>query len=158
MSQTIIEKVSEIVLPIVKEREFELADVVFEKLGKDYFLRVLIDKPGGITVNDTAEVSEVLAPLLDTIQPDPFPDHYMLEVASPGVEKPIKDEEDWSKAHGKYIHVNLYQAVDGVKQYEGDLISSTSDTIVLSYREKTRIKEIEIKKQLISKARLAIKF
>ena len=55
-------------------------------MGGDYVLSILIDKPGGITVEDTAQLTDVVSPLLDTIQPDPFPEQYMLEVSSPGLE------------------------------------------------------------------------
>lgn len=158
MSQTIIDTVFEIVLPIIKEKNFELVDVEYEKMGQEYFLRILVDKEGGITVNDTAEISEIIAPMLDQIKPDPFPEHYMLEVASPGVEKPIKTKAHWIAAIDKYINVSLYQAINGEKIYEGDLVENQDEMIVLAYRDKTRTKKIEIPKKLISKARLAIKF
>lgn len=158
MSQKIIQLVTDLALPIIESREFELSAVEYEKMGQDYILRILIDKPGGITLNDTADVSEEIAPLLDQIQPDPFPDHYMLEVASPGVEKPINKAADWQNALNEYIHVSLYQAIDGEKMFEGDLIENNDEDIILSYRDKTRTKTVAIPKKLISKARLAIKF
>ncbi|MBS7576631.1 MULTISPECIES: ribosome maturation factor RimP [unclassified Enterococcus] len=158
MSQKIINLVTELVLPIIEEHEFELSAVEYEKMGQDYILRILIDKPGGITLNDTADISEEIAPLLDQIKPDPFPEHYMLEVASPGVEKPINKAADWESALNQYIHVSLYQAIEGAKIFEGDLIENNDEKIVLSYLDKTRTKTVTIPKKLISKARLAIKF
>lgn len=158
MSQKIIKLVTDLALPVIESHAFELSAVEYEKMGQDYILRILIDKPGGITLNDTADVSEEIAPLLDQIKPDPFPDHYMLEVASPGVEKPINKAADWQNALNQYIHVSLYQAIDGEKTFEGDLTENDAENIELSYRDKTRTKTVKIPKKLISKARLAIKF
>lgn len=79
------------VAPAIKE-PFELVDVEYGKMGSDYVLSILIDKPEGITVNDTADLTEIISPLLDAVKPDPFPEQYMLEVSSPGLERPVKNE------------------------------------------------------------------
>ena len=92
MSQKIIDLVTAVVAPAIPD-PYELVDIEYEKIGSDYILSVLIDKPGGITVEDTADLTEIISPLLDTIQPDPFPDQYMLEVSSPGLERPLKTKE-----------------------------------------------------------------
>ena len=97
MSQKIIDLVTAVVAPAIPE-PYELVDIEYEKLGGDYVLSVLIDKPGGITVEDTADLTEIISPLLDTIQPDPFPDQYMLEVSSPGLERPLKTKEALTNA------------------------------------------------------------
>ena len=99
MSQKIIDLVTAVVAPAIPE-PYELVDIEYEKLGSDYVLSVLIDKPGGITVEDTADLTEIISPLLDTIQPDPFPDQYMLEVSSPGLERPLKTKEALTNAVG----------------------------------------------------------
>ena len=101
MSQKIIDLVTAVVAPAIPE-PYELVDIEYEKLGGDYVLSVLIDKPGGITVEDTADLTEIISPLLDTIQPDPFPDQYMLEVSSPGLERPLKTKEALTNAVGQY--------------------------------------------------------
>ena len=110
MSQKIIDLVTAVVAPAIPE-PYELVDIEYEKLGGDYVLSVLIDKPGGITVEDTADLTEIISPLLDTIQPDPFPDQYMLEVSSPGLERPLKTKEALTNAVGQYINVSLYKAI-----------------------------------------------
>ncbi len=86
----ITEVVENFVLPHLPE-PFVLHAVEWEKFGGDMVLRILVDKPGGITIDETGELSEVISPLLDTMQPDPFPkEGYMLEVSSPGAERPLK--------------------------------------------------------------------
>jgi ribosome maturation factor RimP len=85
---------------------FELVDVEWSKMGADYVLSVLVDKPEGITLQDTADLSEIISPELDKISPDPFPSEYMLEVASPGAERPLKKSADFEKHIGAYVLSN----------------------------------------------------
>lgn len=126
-------------------------------MGGDYVLSILIDKPGGITVEDTAQLTDVVSPLLDTIQPDPFPEQYMLEVSSPGLERLLKTAEALSNAVGSYINVSLYKSIDKVKIFEGDLLSFDGETLTIDYMDKTRHKTVDIPYQTVAKARLAVK-
>lgn len=126
-------------------------------MGGDYVLSILIDKPGGITVEDTAQLTDVVSPLLDTIQPDPFPEQYMLEVSSPGLERSLKTAEALSNAVGSYINVSLYKSIDKVKIFEGDLLSFDGETLTIDYMDKTRHKTVDIPYQTVAKARLAVK-
>jgi ribosome maturation factor RimP len=154
----VVETVTGLVQPILDEKNFELVDLEYVKEGKNWFLRVYIDKPGGIDIEETAWVSERLGVLLDEIDPDPFPQSYFLEVSSPGAERPLKKESDYEKALGEYIHIGLYAAVEGNKAFEGDLVKFDKDTLTLNVRIKTREKEYTFERKNISKARLAIKF
>ena len=96
---TIVELVTELIEPAI-QAPFELVDVEYEKVVGDYVLSIFVDKPGGITLNDTADLTEVISPLLDQIQPDPFPEQYFLEVTSPGLERPLKTKEAIAGAVG----------------------------------------------------------
>ncbi|MBM7643735.1 ribosome maturation factor RimP [Streptococcus loxodontisalivarius] len=148
--------VTELVTPLITE-PFELVDVEYEKMGGDYVLSVLVDKPEGITVEDTAELTDIISPALDTIKPDPFPEQYFLEVSSPGLERPLKTAESLENAVGKYINVSLYKAIDKIKVFQGDLVSFDGETLVIDYLDKTRHKTVEIPYQTVAKARLAVK-
>lgn len=152
----IVELVTEVVAPAIHS-PFELVDIEYEKMGSDYVLSVLVDKPEGITVEDTAELTEIISPLLDSIQPDPFPAQYMLEVSSPGLERPLKTKEALVSAIGKYINVSLYQAIDKIKTFQGDLVNFDGDTLTIDYLDKTRKKTVEIPYTSVAKARLAVK-
>ena len=154
---TIVELVTEIIEPAI-QAPFELVDVEYEKVVGDYVLSIFVDKPGGITLNDTADLTEVISPLLDQIQPDPFPEQYFLEVTSPGLERPLKTKEQVEAAVGQYIHVGLYKSLDKQKVFEGTLLQFKEDVLTLEYMDKTRKKEIDIPYSLVSKARLAVKF
>ncbi|MGX7328161.1 ribosome maturation factor RimP [uncultured Enterococcus sp.] len=155
---SVVETVTEVVLPILEEKQFELVEVEFVKEGKSWFLRIFIDKEGGIDIEECAYVSEQVSEKLDAMDPDPIPQAYFLEISSPGAERPLKKEKDFEKAVGSFIHISLYQAIDGQKQYEGILNEVTAETLTLTYRIKTREKTVVFERKNIAKARLAIQF
>ncbi|NQN51927.1 ribosome maturation factor RimP [Streptococcus suis] len=153
---SIIDLVTAAINPAI-QAPYELVDVEYGKMGGDYVLSIFVDKEGGISLQDTADLSEVISPILDTIKPDPFPEQYMLEVTSPGLERPLKTADAVEKAVGKYIHVKLYQAIDKIKIFEGTLLSFDGTDLIMEYMDKTRKKEVTIPYQTVAKARLAVK-
>lgn len=154
----IVEEVRAVVQPIVDEQNFELVDLEFVKEGKNWFLRIYIDKPGGIDIEECVLISEKVSDALDAMDPDPIPQEYFLEVSSPGAERPLKNEADMQNAIGQYVHLSFYKAIDGEKFYEGILKEVTDEKVVLTIRIKTRTKDIEIQRNQIANARLAIQF
>ena len=155
---SVVETVTELVTPILDERHFELVDAEFVKEGKSWYLRIYIDKPGGINIEECALVSDLLGEKLDDCDPDPIPQAYFLEVSSPGAERPLKKERDFERALNSYIHVSLYQPLEGNKVYEGTMVDLKPDELTLEYMDKTRQKTIVIPRKQIAQARLAIKF
>ncbi|NKC67340.1 ribosome maturation factor RimP [Vagococcus fluvialis] len=155
---SVVEIVTDLVTPILDELTFELVDIEYVKEGKNWFLRVFIDKTGGIDINECALVSEKLGEKLDTIDPDPIPQAYFLEVSSPGAERPLKKEEDYEQALGNYINVSFYQTVEGEKQFQGFLESFDKDELTLRVKIKTQEKIMTFERKNIAKVRLAIQF
>lgn len=155
---SVVETVTDLVTPILQDHDFYLYDLEFVKEGKSWYLRVYIDKDGGITLEDCALVSDELSEALDNVEPDPIPQAYFLEVSSPGAERPLKKEEDYQRAIDHYIHISLYQQINGQKVYEGTLMQLSDKEITLDYLDKTRHRQITIDRQKIAQARLAIKF
>lgn len=155
---SVVETVTDLVEPILASHHFELVDVEFVKEGKSWYLRVFIDKPGGITIDECVLISDELGERLDNCDPDPIPQAYYLEVSSPGAERPLKKEADYMRAVDKYVNVSLYQQLNGHKVYEGYLRKVTADELTLEYMDKTRQKEVIIPRKQVAKARLAIKF
>ncbi|MGM9907553.1 ribosome maturation factor RimP [Limosilactobacillus sp.] len=155
---TVVETVTELVKPILAEHNFYLYDMEFVKEGKSWYLRVYIDKDGGITLNDCATVSDQLSEALDNVEPDPIPQAYFLEVSSPGAERPLRNEADYQRAVNDYIHVSLYQQINGKKVYEGTLTKLTDKEMTLDYLDKTRHRQVVIDRSKVAQARLAIKF
>ncbi len=153
----VTEQVEELALPVVQELGLELVDIEFLKEGRDWFLRVYIDTPeGNIDIDQCAQVSERLSEELD--RTDPIPQNYFLEVSSPGAERPLKKEEDFEKAVGRYIYVKTYEPVDGMKEFEGHLIANGPEVLEMQIRIKTRTLTVSIAKDKIAIARYAIDF
>jgi len=155
---TVVETVTALAQPIVAQHQFELVDVEFVKEGKSWYLRLYIDKPGGINIEECAMVSDEVSEKMDSLDPDPIPQAYFLEVSSPGAERPLKKPEDFERAVGDYIHVSLYQKIGQSKVYEGTLLTLTDDSMDLKVNLKGRIKTLTIPRDAIAQARLAIKF
>ncbi|WP_208559668.1 ribosome maturation factor RimP [Marinilactibacillus kalidii] len=153
-----VDKVTAIADPVAAELGYELVDVEYVKEGKNWFLRIYIDKEGGVDLDDCTRFSEKIGEALDSQKTDPIPHPYYLEVSSPGAERPLKKDKDLRDAVEQYIHVSLYQQIDGENIFEGTLKEVTDDTISLVIRIKTREKELTIDRTNIAKARLAIKF
>jgi len=108
-------QVEDLVLPILEEKSFDLVDVEFLKEGKNWYLRVYIDKPGGISIDDCQDVSQELSDELDRL--DPIKQSYILEVSSPGLDRPLKRDKDYERYKGTEVEVKLYKPVDGKKSF-----------------------------------------
>lgn len=150
------EIVEELVTPILDENGLELVDIEYVKEGKEWFLRVFIDKDTGVDIEECGIVSEKLSEKLDAI--DPIPHNYFLEVSSPGAERPLKKEKDFEKAVGKNIFIKTYEPIDGEKTFEGILTHYDREIVKIEIKIKTRKKMIEIPFSKIASARLAVSF
>ncbi|WP_404452657.1 ribosome maturation factor RimP [Virgibacillus necropolis] len=154
MSSQVIINAENLLQPILEEKNLELVDIEYVKEGKNWFLRIYIDKEGGIDIAECGDVSEKLSEKLD--ETDPITDAYFLEVSSPGVERPLKTESDFVKNVNKNVFVKLYEPIDGGKEYEGILIDFTDNIASIEYKIKTRKKVVEIPFNKIAKARIAV--
>ncbi len=121
------EEVRQLAQPLAEEAGYELVDVEFAAEGHHRAIRVLLDKPGGITVGDCAQFSRRLSDCLDMNQIVPW--RYHLEVSSPGIERPIRSLDAASRFAGRRISVTTAPAREGRRRYEGDLLSPQSDRI-----------------------------
>ncbi|MDD3706365.1 MAG: ribosome maturation factor RimP [Clostridiaceae bacterium] len=144
--------VFELAKPIIDRYNFELVEIEFKKEGPDWFLRVYIDKEGGITIDDCQSVSEELSDLLD--EADPIEQSYIFEVSSPGIDRPLKTERDYRKNNGKPIEIKLFSPMDGKKVIEGILKGHTDTTVEIEVEGKG----INIEKESIALIRPLIKF
>ncbi len=154
MKKNVLESmITEMLNPILSKNNFELVDVEYVKEGPHLYLRVFIDKPGGITIDDCQKVSEQLSNLLD--EKDPIEDNYFLEVSSPGLDRPLKNDKDLERSIDKDIEISLYKQIDGKKKYTGKLIKFDNKSIFFCDEKK---EEIQINRDIISKINLAIKF
>ncbi|MBM4763929.1 ribosome maturation factor RimP [Bacillus sp. B15-48] len=152
----VTEVVEELLTPIVTELELELVDIEYVKEGKNWFLRIYIDKDSGVDIEECGIVSERLSEKLDSL--DPIPHNYFLEVSSPGAERPLKKEKDYQKAIGKNVHIKTYEPIDGEKIFEGALTAFDGETVTLEVKIKTRKKTVVLPFDKVASARLAVTF
>ncbi len=118
---------------ILKVTEMELVDLEYVKEGPFMYLKVYIDKPGGITVEDTADISRVLNKKLDEV--DMIKEQYFLEVSSPGLERPFKKEADYLKNIGNVVEAKFYKPIEGKKSVKGLLTEKKENNIVIKAGE-----------------------
>ncbi|MDQ0494313.1 ribosome maturation factor RimP [Paenibacillus brasilensis] len=144
--------VEEMAQPYLDEHGFELVDVEYVKEGSNWFLRVFVDKDGGIDLDDCSMISEYLGQKLD--ENDPVSTAYFLEVSSPGAERPLKKAEDVAKAVGKNVFVTTYEPINGLKEFEGRLLSFEDGELTIQSGQKKHA----IPYEKVAGARLAIIF
>jgi ribosome maturation factor RimP len=156
VSKKATEITEQILQPILAEKNLELVDIEFKKEGANWFLRIYIDKEGGVELEDCGVISEELSAKLDEL--DPIPQAYFLEVSSPGAERPLKKAKDVEGAVGKAVFMKTYEPIDGQKEFEGALKSFDGEYVTLEIKIKTRVKEVTIPYEKVASARLAVVF
>ncbi len=127
-------KVEELLESIIINLGYELYDVIYAKEGKDFYLRIIIDKPEGISINDCEIVNNAINDILD--EADYIKEQYFLEVSSPGVERILRKEKHYISQIGKEIDVKLFKPIDKQKELVGILIEYTNKEITLKVEEK----------------------
>ncbi len=153
MRKSIEATIEEILQPIVDDKNFEIVDVEYVKEASEFYLRVYLDKEGGISLSDCEVVSRELSEILDV--KDPIRDNYFLEVSSPGLDRPLKKDKDFVRYAGRDVEIKLYKAMNGSKQFEGELVGLTEDNNIKVIIDGN---EIEFTKKEVALIRLAIKF
>ena len=118
-SRPVVDRISEVISPILWALDLELVDVVCVGQGARSVVRVYIDKAGGVTVDDCGRAHLAIGPALDVA--DPFPHPYTLEVSSPGLDRAFKRIQDYHRALGKQVSVKLRQPIDGQWRVAGVL-------------------------------------
>ena len=129
-------KTEQLIQPLIDANNFELVDVEFVKEGSDWYLRVYIDKDGGITVDDCELISRAFNEILD--REDYISEQYIFEVSSPGLMRPLKKEKDYNRSVGKLIDIKLYKPVDKCKEFTGVLDSYDKDTVTIKMDDDTQ--------------------
>ncbi|EMS74104.1 ribosome maturation factor RimP [Ruminiclostridium cellobioparum] len=152
MKRNVQQDIMELAAPVVEALNYELVDVEFIKEGANWYLRIYIDKPGGISIDDCQAVSEQMSEILD--RKDPIEQSYYLEVSSPGLERPLKTERDFIKYKGELVEVKVFQPIDGKKLFEGELVGLIDNRIVISDNGN----EMHFEKDKVAIVKRAIKF
>ncbi len=146
-------KTEQLLEPIILKNKFELVDVEYVKEGGNWYLRIYIDKEGGISVDDCELTSRALSDLLD--QNDFIPDAYILEISSPGLGRQLKKEKDFARSIDQEVDVKLYKPIDKQKEFVGFLISYDIDKITIELEDESTL---DIPRANIALIRLAFDF
>lgn len=139
----------------LEDNGYELYNVEFVKEGRDWFLRVYIDLPDPdeyVGTEDCEKVSRYLSQVLD--EKDPIAQNYFLEVSSPGLDRQLLKDEEFTRYAGRPVEISLYSAIEGRKKFEGTLKGLEGDEIVIEDDGK----ELRLPRDKAAKTKLAVIF
>lgn len=140
------ETLKEKVRPLVKEENLELVDLEFSPSGSRSLLRIYVDKAGGVTIDECANLSRKVSDFLD--MEDLIPHRYNLEVSSPGLDRPLVKREDFIRKVGEKVRVFLKEPVDGKLDLVGEIKNLQEETLYL-YTQSEGAKPVVIEEKAI---------
>jgi len=147
------QKIESLIAPVFEDGKYELVDVEFVKEGPSWFLRIFIDCDGRVSLDDCEAVSRAVEKILD--EKDPISQPYVLEVSSPGIDRPLKKELDFVKYKGSLVDVKLYKGISGRKEFQGELVGLIDGNIVI---EAEKGETLSFPKKEVANIRLAVVF
>ena len=147
-----IRQISELVEPILDEMDVELVDIEYLSNHGRWIVRVYVDKEGGITVDDCAGVSREIDAIIEI--KDIIPHAYVLEVSSPGLNRPLKKEKDFQRAVGKKIKAKTSVPLKGRRHFTGYLKDFQNDILYLELEDKV----VALSRRDVEKANLVYEF
>jgi ribosome maturation factor RimP len=155
-SRPVVDRISEVVSPILWALGLELVDVVCVGQEARSIVRVYIDKSGGVTVDDCGRAHLAIGPALDVA--DPFPHAYTLEVSSPGLDRAFKRIQDYRRALGKQVSVKLRQPIDGQWRMVGVLTEVNEQGVTITVNGSPSERKASLEFGSIVEARRAVTF
>ncbi len=141
---------------ILQGSDVELYDVEYVKEGSDWYLRVYIDKEGGVDILDCERVSRAMSELLD--EKDYIPDAYIFEVSSPGLGRTLKKDKHLEKSLGEEIEIKTYKPIEKQKEFVGILTSYDKESITISMEAQDGTTDMTIARTDIAIVKLTIDF
>jgi ribosome maturation factor RimP len=156
VAHSVVDRVQDAVSPILWALGLELVEVVWAGQGSRSVLRIVIDKPGGVTVTDCERAHKALGPALDVA--DLIPHAYTLEVSSPGLDRPFKRLQDYQRAIGKDVSLKLRQPLNGQWRLVGRLEAVNEQGVCLSVAgEANEPERVTLDRESIAEAKLVVK-
>jgi len=147
----IVGSVRALVAPLLADRELDLVEVEFQRETRGWILRLYIDRPGGVTLDDCQKVSQELGDHLDVADLIDYP--YHLEVSSPGLDRPLTRDADFIRFAGKAARVVTRDPVEGQRNFRGRLAGLVDGMVLLNLADG---RQVQLPRQLIAKARLEV--
>ena len=148
----VTELVAQLAKPVVEANGCELWDVEYIREGSEYFLRLYLDKEGGVDINDCEAVSRAVDPILD--EKDPIPGSYHFEVCSAGLERALKRPSDFEQFMGSKVLVKLYKPRNGMKELKGTLTGYENGNVTIDQAGTS----VTLEKQEVALVRLYVEF
>ena len=148
----ITELTAELAAPAIAEQGCTLWDVEYVKEAGTWYLRILLDKEGGVDIDDCEAVSRAVDPVLD--EKDPIPESYRFEVCSAGLERQLKRPSDFERYLGEPVLVKLYRPRDGQKEFPGRLVRYEDGAVTIEMRGR----EVTFDKAEVALVRLRVEF
>lgn len=152
MEQLIVDRVKELIVDYLAEHDIELVEMTYKRMQEGMTLRLLVDTPAGIRMDECEALNNFLSETLD--RESVIEEHYLIEVSSPGLDRPMKTDRDFERNLGKEIEVTTYEPVDGRKTHDGRFIGMNRDEVVI---EKGGVSAV-IPRAKIALARLKLEF
>lgn len=152
--EEIIEKVKAATAQLLQEEGVELIEIIYRRENQGMVLRFSVDKPEGITLNECAFLNKEISRILD--EQNTIDQRYILEVSSPGLDRPLKNRHDFERVLGRLIRFYMYEKIDGHNDFAAKVLEVKPQTIIME-REKD-LKILEIPLENIAKAKLEVRF
>ncbi len=149
--QEIVQEVETLLQPITSRLGLEVVDVQVAGEGRQMILRVLVDRPdGGITIAECTQVNEALSRQLDLY--DLFEHAYTLEVSSPGLDRPLRTDQDFRRFAGRRAEITTVAPVNGQRRFRGILLGVLGDAVAVQIDGR----QVQLPKDQIAQARLVV--
>ena len=145
----LLAKIEELVTPDLAKEQVELVDLTYQKSHGGWTLSFYLDKPGGITLDDCETWSRRLDVLIEAASL--FDRPYVLEVASPGLDRPLRKTKDFEKYAGQKVHARLYAPINGQKNFHGVLLGADESVVRLELDDK---RQVELPRTQLARCRL----
>ncbi len=127
--EAIVTRVKELVGPVLASRQIELVELIYGNAGGRILLRFLVDRPRGVTVSEISSLNRAIGAILEEY--DVIPGAYMLEVSSPGLDRPLRTPIDFERVIGRRVSVSTAVPVNSKREHAGELLNANEEAIIL---------------------------
>ena len=148
----IIDRVKSLIESHLEENNIDLVDITYRREQGGMVLRLLADTPEGITIAECEALNNYLSVVLDT--ENVISEHFILEIASPGLDRPIVSDRDFTRVMGKELDIRMYEPIEGSREHQGKLIGMDKENIVIESGDISTV----IPRLKIAKAVLKLEF
>lgn len=150
----IVDRVKELATSLLEEKAIALVDITYKRQGPSTVLKLIVDKKDGVTVDECAWVSQKLGDALD--KDNIITEKYVLEVSSPGLDRPLKAKKDFERVKGQLARINTYGPIEDKREHIGKVFSCDEEFVTIEVKDTNAVTKIPLNK--IAKACLIVDF